>query len=599
MLDIQHLRKTQAKILCIGSHHPIIQSMLDFDYLSGKKFPSVVAIIAGRKKFERFFFGNKHVLIPVYPSIEKIPQAKQKEITFIFNTTSARRTKSSTREALSSLPHVVGGTLFAEDVPEEHSLALLTYVNEHHKFLVGPASVGLLVPGSFKLGAIGGTDYRQLLASGVMTPGSVAVFSASGGMVGEIIRIVAQQGKRLSFALSFGGDRFPILSPKDAFLAAEKDPQTKAIVYYGELGGTDEYDLVALLESKQITKPVVCYIAGTVSDLFETPPQFGHAKAIAGNKGESAREKRDALKKAGAMVGETFLDFVAYIKDITGDALPDEANSLLVDIENRKQTLLTSGISGDIKGDATIMGEPILAFTKDRSFASIVSSMFLGKKVITKETEQFVDYVLRLLVDHGPYVSGAMNTIVTARAGRDLVSSLSAGLLTIGPRFGGAINQAAANWIAGVSQNDSANVFVEHFASKKQYISGIGHKKYRVDLPDPRVTALLAFTKPLKEKRFTEFALSIQKVTTAKKGNLILNVDGAIAAILLDYLSEKEGYSDEQLRELTEREFFNALFVLSRSVGFISHFLDQKRLDEGIFRLPEDLATQVDLEDLS
>jgi citrate synthase len=55
--------------------------------------------------------------------------------------------------------------------------------------------------------------------------------------------------------------------------------------------------------------------------------------------------------------------------------------------------------------------------------------------------------------------------------------------------------------------------------------------------------------------------------------------------VLLDLLSEKEGYSPEQLQELVDNEFFNAFFVLSRSVGLIAHYLDQKRLDPGLFRL--------------
>jgi citrate synthase len=101
------------------------------------------------------------------------------------------------------------------------------------------------------------------------------------------------------------------------------------------------------------------------------------------------------------------------------------------------------------------------------------------------------------------------------------------------------------------------------------------------------VQALLVYADGLEKKRFTNFAREVEKITIAKKGNLILNVDGAIAAVLLDLLSEKEGYSDEELRRLTEIEFFNALFVLSRSVGFIAHFLDQKRLDEGLFRLED------------
>jgi citrate synthase len=366
---------------------------------------------------------------------------------------------------------------------------------------------------------------------------------------------------------------------------------------YGELGGDDEYELVELLKTKKITKQVICYIAGTVSELFETPPQFGHAKAMAKSKGESAREKRDALKKAGALVAESFSEFVTFISKIKVAQEEERADyaEKISDIKDRKHALITSSVSHDEHGDVKILHEDLLNFAAKHSIAYNVASLFLGKHIKSKELEEFVELVLKLAVDHGPYVSGAVNTIITARAGKDLVSSLAAGLLTIGPRFGGAINQAAANWLQGIHAGKSAYEFVEDFASKKIYIPGIGHRKYRVDFPDPRVGALLNHADSLTNKRFTEFALDVQKVTTAKKGNLILNVDGAIAAVLLDILSEKEGYTDEELHQLTEIEFFNALFVYSRAAGFIAHFLDQKRLDEGMFRLTDDLVADVDI----
>lgn len=598
MMQLNTLRNNDAKILALGSHKQIIQSMLDFDYLSNKQSASIKAIIATGRKFERFFFGKKEILIPVYDSLEKLPLQLKNEITLFYNTTSARRVKQSTLEALTQLPNVLGGVIFAEDLPEKHALEMNEHINSKDKFLIGPASVGLIIPKYLKIGAIGGTDFRQLIASDVFTSGNVAVLSASGGMVGEIIRSVTMQGKRLSFSLSFGGDRFPLLTPKEAFQIAQDDPHTETIVYYGELGGNDEYELAELLERTLVTKKVICYIAGTVSELFTTPPQFGHAKAMAKSKGESAREKREALKNAGAIVAETFAEFIQAIKELPNQTLQDQSklHKMVEDMNDRKPALLTTSISDDQNGDASILGENLLSFVQNRSFATIVASMLLGRNKVSKELEQFTDLVLRLAVDHGPYVSGAINTIITARAGRDLVSSLSAGLLTIGQRFGGAVNQAAINWLTGVLSGKSTYDFVEDFASKKIYIQGIGHKKYRVDFPDPRVTELLKHTENLTNKRFTNFALEVQKITTAKKGNLILNVDGSIAAVLLDILSEKEGYSDEELKRLTEIEFFNALFVLSRSVGFISHYLDQKRLDEGLFRLPEDLVTNANLE---
>lgn len=590
MFSLKKLRQVHPNIIVIGSHPAIIQSMLDFDYLSGKTDPSIKAILAGDRRFERYFFGKKELLIPVFSTLFDIPQPIRESINYFFNTTSGRRAYESTQEAFKFLPGLLGGVIFAENVPEIHALKLFSLKDQSEKFIIGPSSVGLLIPPYLKLGAIGGVDYRQLIDSDVFISGNIAVLCASGGMTNEIIRIVTQQGKGVSFALSFGGDRFPILTPKDAFLAAEDDNQTEAILYFGEIGGTDEYDLAKLLQERKVTKQVICYIGGSVAELFKTPLQFGHAKAMAKKGEETARAKRDALKHAGASVAESFSEFVNMIKSLPSVSNKPRKNytTFMNDLQNRRKALITTSISHDKEDNLLILDEDLLTFAKSRSFACIATCLFLGKKDISKDLEDFVDFTLRILVDHGPYVSGAVNTIITARSGRDLVSSLAAGILTIGPRFGGAINQAAANWLRGVKNNISPYDFVEEFAKRREYISGIGHRKYRVDLPDPRVEEIIKFSKRVDDQRFTKYAKAVEEITVAKKGNLILNIDGAIAAVLLDLLMEKEEMTYDSLHRLVDNEFFNALFVLSRSVGFIAHFLDQKRLDQGLFRLDEE-----------
>ncbi len=587
MLNINDLRKAEHKVLMIGSHPGIIQSMLDYDFLSGHTAPSILCIVASGRKYERFFFGKKEILLPVYSALTSVPKDIKQKINAVINVSSGRRVLTSMIEAIDGLPSLKLGTVFAEGVPEKHSIDLFEYAKEKNVVLVGPSSVGIVIPGSIKLGAIGGISSKQISSSGLLSSGGICVLSASGGMVNEIINVVNSTHNKVSFSLSFGGDRFPLFEPVDALMAAQSDEATKAIVYYGELGGEDEYKLSELLKVGHITKPVICYVAGVISDLFETPPQFGHAKAMAETKEESAKAKREALRGAGAKVPESFSEFVKMIRELDDFGFED-AGGTIENMDDRRHALISSSISKDVDGDVKILGEDILPFAKENSFAKIIASMFLGKKIQSNDTEELVDFILRISVDHGPYVSGALNTIVSARAGKDLVSSLSSGLLTIGPRFGGALNEAARNWFSGVVDGKEASRYVEEFAVKKMYIQGIGHKKYRTDMPDPRVSALKEFSNRLESKRFINFALEVEKVTTEKKGNLILNVDGTIAALLLDYLSEKEGYSDEQLWDLIEQEFFNAFFVLSRSVGFIAHFLDQKRLDEGLLRLSED-----------
>ncbi len=257
------------------------------------------------------------------------------------------------------------------------------------------------------------------------------------------------------------------------------------------------------------------------------------------------------------------------------------------DLSGREHSLFTSTISGDVGSEATILGESLTKVATNNSFAWIVGSLWLGRPLKSAKTEKVIDQALRLLVDHGPYVSGAVNTMIAARAGKDLVSSLVSGLLTIGPRFGGAVNGAARVWFDSVTAGLAPARVVEEFAARKEYIQGIGHKKYRIDAPDPRVTILIELIGDMPHPHL-DFARSVEKVTTAKKPNLILNVDGALAAILIDLLAHEEKLEKEEIQTLIDAEFFNAIFVLSRSVGFIGHYLDQKRLGEPLFRLPDE-----------
>lgn len=322
MITLSQIRQRPNQIIVLGSHEPIIQSILDFDYLSGKSEGSILAIVTGRRGYAKYFFGHREILIPTLSSLDSRDWNLQSNLWFL-NLLSGRRVLSSVMELLTSRTHhlsssVIGGAIFAENVPELSALKILesNYALKESKLIVGPASVGLLVPGALKLGPIGGITGEQLQSGQLTTPGSVAVLSASGGMTNELINIAILAGHHLSFALSFGGDRFPILSPRDAFLLAENDPQTKAVLYYGELGGEDEYELIKLKEEGKFNKPVIAHIAGTVASLFSESPQFGHAKAKADKQKTTATAKRTALQNAGFTVSHSFTEFIQLVTKI-------------------------------------------------------------------------------------------------------------------------------------------------------------------------------------------------------------------------------------------------------------------------------------------
>lgn len=318
MISIQQIRNKPNKILVLGNHEPLIQSILDFDYLSGRGEGSIVGIMTGHRGFAKYFFGRREILVPTLatlgPDLEGRAQpggkVRPSSNLWFLNLLSGRRTLDST---LKILPQAVGGALFAENVPELHSLEI---ISANSKLVVGPASVGLLVPGVLKLGPIGGITPDQIIEGKITEAGSVAVMSASGGMTNELINVATGAGHRLSFALSFGGDRFPVLSPRDAFLLAESDPVTKVVLYYGELGGEDEYELVKLKEEGKFTKQVVAHIAGTVASLFPESPQFGHAKAKADKARVTASAKREALSQAGFQISHSFTEFISLVNKL-------------------------------------------------------------------------------------------------------------------------------------------------------------------------------------------------------------------------------------------------------------------------------------------
>jgi len=582
----------EPKILLIGEHRGIIQSILDFDFLTGKKNPSVVAIIGGKSRSHRYFFGPKQTVIRGYESLDYASDELLDEIDLFAIAQSGRRALSTSENALLKLPNIQGGMIFAESVPEKHALQLRALAEERGKFIVGPASVGMTIGGKFKLGAIGGTLPDQIMSAGITRMGTVAVISTSGGMINELISLVAKTGAAVSFAAAVGGERFPIVKPAELVEEAIKDKATDTILFFGEVGGRDEYEIAEVLQKTGTKKVFIGYVAGIVAEKFESAPQFGHAKALAQDKSETATAKKQILREAGAIVVDSFMDLEKSI-DLYAKKTPMEDDMVmqrLKSMSNRSDTLFHNGISEDKGGEVRILGEPLIAHIENRSLSDIALGMFLGHRPKSQKTIDFFDLCLRLLVDHGPQVSGAVNTMITARAGKDLPTSLATGILTIGPRFGGAINQAAENWFEAVLNNEDPFTYVESFATRGQYIAGIGHKKYRIDNPDPRVTLLL--------EKFDNgrgahvlFAKGVAKITTAKKGQLILNVDGVIAALLLDILMQEEGYSNEDIRSLLRTEFCNAIFVFARSVGFISHFMEQKRLDEGLFRLPDDQIT--------
>ena len=341
--------------------------------------------------------------------------------------------------------------------------------------------------------------------------------------------------------------------------------------------------------------------------MFSTEVQFGHAGAKSGgNDNESAKAKITALKEVGVQVPESFDGFRDIIKEvyqrlvkegIIVEKLEEEApknipinlNSALQDGRVRKSTGIVSTICDDRGEEPTYAGTPISELIEqDVSVGDIISLLWFKRK-LPRYATKFIEMVLILVADHGPCVSGAHNTIVAARAGKDIVSCLASGLLTIGPRFGGAIDDAARHFKRAVDECLEVDEFAEDLKRKGIRIPGIGHRIKSADNLDKRVVLMKNYAKEsFPSTKYLDYALRVEQYTLKKASNLVLNVDGCIGALFLDLMDSCASFSTEEMDEIVKIGYLNGLFVLGRSIGLIGHALDQKRLNQPLYRHPWD-----------
>jgi succinyl-CoA synthetase alpha subunit len=179
-----------------------------------------------------------------------------------------------------------------EGIPAQDEALFYNTVKRNHPNarILGPNCPGLVTIGEANIGFI---------PAEVAIPGNVGIVSRSGTLTYQALKELGEKGIGVSTCVGIGGDPVPGTSFIDCLAAFEKDPETKAVIMFGEIGGSAEEEAAEFI-AKEMTKPVVAYVAGVTA-----PPgrKMGHAGAIiSGSKG-TAQAKMDALRAAGVHVG--------------------------------------------------------------------------------------------------------------------------------------------------------------------------------------------------------------------------------------------------------------------------------------------------------
>ncbi|KAI9251177.1 citrate synthase-like protein [Sporodiniella umbellata] len=595
--------KTRAFVY--GMQPRAVQGMLDFDFMCKRERPSVAAMVYpfGGSHVQKFYWGTQETLVPVFTSLKEAVE-KFPEVDVVVNFASCRSVFDSTREILSYAEHIKTIAIIAEGVPERRARQLLHEANARNVLVIGPATVGGIKPGCFKIGNTGGM-MDNIVSSKLYRTGSVGYVSKSGGMSNELNNIISRTTDGVYEGVAIGGDRYPGSSFIEHLYRYEADANCKMLVLLGEVGGVEEYKVIEAVRTGKITKPIVAWCIGTCAKMFTTDVQFGHAGSMANSDLETADAKNNAMRQVGIVVPDTFEQIPAALASTYAKLVKEgiivprpepEVPKIPIDYSwaqelglVRKPASFVSTIVDDRGQELLYAGMRITDVFKENVGIGGVLSLLWFKRRLPDYACKFIEMVLMLTADHGPAVSGAMNTIITTRAGKDLISSLVSGLLTIGERFGGALDGAASSFTKAYDSGLTPREFVTSMRKANKLIPGIGHKIKSRTNPDMRVELVKDYVKShFPVTPILDYALKVEEITTSKKDNLILNVDGCIAVSFVDLLRESGAFSPDEAEEYMRIGTLNGLFVLGRSLGFIGHHLDQKRLKQGLYRHPWD-----------
>jgi len=231
--------------------------------------------------------GFDGVEVPVFGSVSSAVDATGADVSVVF--VPARFTKDAVYEAIDAKTPLV--VVITEGVAVHDSASWFQFAqNAGTTRIIGPNCPGLISPGKSNVG---------IIPADIAGAGPIGLVSKSGTLTYQMMYELRDIG--FSSGVGIGGDPVIGTTHIDALAAFEADPETKAVVMIGEIGGDAEERAAAYIK-EHVTKPVVGYVAGFTAPEGKT---MGHAGAIVSGSAGTAQAKKEALEAAGVRVGRT------------------------------------------------------------------------------------------------------------------------------------------------------------------------------------------------------------------------------------------------------------------------------------------------------
>ena len=233
--------------------------------------------------------GQTHLGLPVFNTMKDAVKETGADASIVF--VPASFAADSIMEAADAGIKIC--VAITDGIPAQDMMLVKRYMFRYKKAdrmrLTGPNCAGTISPGKCLLGIMPGHIYM---------PGSVGIVARSGTLGYEAASQMKACGIGVSTSVGIGGDPINGCSHRDILELFEADPETKAVMLIGEIGGPQEAEAAEYFKN-HMSKPVVAYIAGLTAPKGR---RMGHAGAIVSGKGESAAEKVELLEAAGVTV---------------------------------------------------------------------------------------------------------------------------------------------------------------------------------------------------------------------------------------------------------------------------------------------------------